>query len=128
MSGLLSVVRHGLSALLALALVLGPHGLVGAIHSAHHMPAPVESHDHDAAAYGDQDEHGGAPGEALDETCPVAAAALHHAATATEAPPAQDPPSAPRELVALGGQEAPRAAWREPARGRAPPLSRSLSS
>ena len=48
MSGLLRSVRPFVACLLTTALVLGVNGFVGAIHSAHHMPAPVEAHEHDA--------------------------------------------------------------------------------
>ena len=112
MSGLLRSARACVVALLAPALVLGVNGLVGAIHSTHHLPAPAESHEHDA------------PGE----SCPVAAAALHMSATMVEAPPALGALSSVAQLVALGTPDGPRIVWREPARGRAPPSLRSLPS
>jgi hypothetical protein len=127
MSGLLRSARPGVVALLTFVLVLGINGLLGAIHSVHHLPTPLEARSHDTQGHG----HGGqapAPAGAPDETCPVAAAALHLAATAVAGPPVPAPLTAEAELEAAGPQDAPRAAWREPGSGRAPPSLRSLSS
>ena len=127
MSGLLRWARRCVVALLTLALVQGINGFVGAIHSVHHLPAPTTAHTHDAQGHG-HDEQDTTPTGGPQESCPVAAAALHLAATAVEALPGLElsPPEA--ELVALGPQDAPRAAWREPDRGRAPPSLGSLPS
>jgi hypothetical protein len=114
-------------ALLSLALVLGINGFVGAIHSVHHLPAPVETRSHDAHGHGHGDETP-VPAGTLDQTCPVAAAALHLAATEVEALPVLDPSPIDAELVASGAQDALRAAWREPGSGRAPPSYRSIAS
>jgi len=127
MSGLLRPARPCVVALLNLALVLGINGFVGAIHSVHHLPAPVETRSHDAHGHG-RGEQAPAPAGTPDQTCPVAAAALHLAATVVEALPVLDPAPAEAELVAPGPQDAPRAAWREPASGRAPPSFRSIAS
>ena len=127
MSGLLRSVRPCVVALLTTALVLGINGLVGAIHSVHHLPAPAETH-----APGAHDQGHGqpdpAPAGAPDESCPVAAAALHLAATEVAALPALDPSPAEAELVVLREQDTPRRAWRQPGSGRAPPSLRSLAS
>jgi hypothetical protein len=128
MSGLLRSARPSIAALLTLALVLGINGFVGAIHSVHHLPALAESHDRHAVEPGQEDGERGAPVGAPDETCPVAAAALQLAGAAVGTPPALDPSPARATLVTLGRQDKPRAAWREPARGRAPPSLRSLPS
>ncbi len=127
MSGLLRPARPCVVALLTLAFVLGINGFVGAIHSVHHLPAPVETRSHDAHghAHGKQDP---APARGPDGTSPVAAAALHLAATAVAALPVLDPAPAEAELVAPGPQDAPRLAWRESGSGRAPPSLRSLPS
>src|SRR6267143_559756 len=85
MSGLLRSARPCVVALLAAALVVGINGFEGAIHSVHHPLVPVESHGHDG--HGHDGEGRQAPAGATDEGCPVAAAALHLAATTTEAPP-----------------------------------------
>ena len=113
-------------ALLALTLVIGMNGFDGAIHSVHHLPAPVESHEHDGHAH-DGEGHR-APAGVPDETCPVAAAALHLCATTAEAPPVLDALSPVALLVTLGTPDGPRIIWREPAHGRAPPSLRSLTS
>jgi hypothetical protein len=118
MSGLLRSARPCVVALLTLTLVLGINGFVGAIHSVHHLP--VQAHAHD--------EQGGAPADTPDETCPVAAAASHIAATAVEPPPVLGPGSALSRLGTPGLEDTPRIAWREPGSGRAPPLVRSLPS
>lgn len=125
MSGLLRSARPCVVALLTTALVLGINGFVGAIHSVHHLPALTETHSHDADGRG----HGGqapAPAGTPDETCPVAATALHLAATEVEALPGLDPSPVDAQLVPPGAQDAPRPAWREPAHGRAPPSFHSL--
>ena len=126
MSGLLRSARPFLMALLATALVVGSNGLDGAIHSVHHPLAPVLSHERDG--HGHEGEGQGAPAGAPDETCPVAAAALHLAATTTETPPVLGALSPVALLVALGTPDDPRITWREPAHGRAPPSLRSLPS
>jgi hypothetical protein len=131
MSGLLRSVRPCVVALLTTALVLGINGFVGAIHSVHHLPAPVETHAHDAHDQGHNGGHGQpdpAPAGSPDKGCPVAAAALHLAATEVAAPPALDPSRAEAELVAPRQQDKPRQAWRQPGSGRAPPSLRSLAS
>lgn len=128
MSGLFRSARPCVAALLTLALVLGINGFVGAIHSVHHLPALALSHDHHAAGQGREHGERGAPAGSPDETCPVAAAALQLAGAAVETPPALGPSPARATLVTLGRQNKPRAAWREPARGRAPPSLRSLPS
>lgn len=127
MLGLLRSARPCVTALLSLALVLGINGFVGAIHSVHHLPASVETRSHDTNGHG-HGKQAPAPASAPDETCPVAAAALHLAATAVAAPPVLDPAPAEAELAAPGRQVAPRAAWREPGSGRAPPPLHSLAS
>jgi hypothetical protein len=126
-SGLLRSVRPCVVALLTTALVLGVNGFVGAIHSVHHLPAPVETHAHGVHdnGHGQPDP---APAGAPDESCPVAAAALHLAATQVAALPALDPSPAEAELVAPRQQDKPRLAWRGPGSGRAPPSLHSLAS
>lgn len=118
MSGLLRSARPCVVALLTLALVLGINGFVGAIHSVHHLPAQSQAHD----------EQGGAPADTPDETCPVAAAASHIAATAVEPPPVLGPVSVSARLGTPGLEDALRRASREPGSGRAPPAPRSLPS
>jgi hypothetical protein len=127
MSGLLRSTRACGAALLALALVVGINGLEGAIHSTHHLPAPVAVHAHDLTGSG-HDEQGEAPAPETAEPCPVAAAASHVAAAAVEPPPTLAPVPAALELVALGAPDAPRVAWRKPGSGRAPPFTCSLLS
>ena len=127
MSGLLRSARPCVAALLTLAFVLGINGFVGAIHSVHHLPAPVETRSHDAHGHG-RGEQAPAPAGTPDGTCPVAAAALHLAATEVEALPGLNPSPIDAELVAPGAQDAPRVAWRETGSGRAPPSLRSLPS
>ena len=113
MSGLLRPARPCVVALLTLAFVLGINGFVGAIHSVHHLPAPVETRSHDAHGHG-HGEQAPVPAGTPDETCPVAAAALHLAATAVAALPALDPSPAEAELVAPRQPDKPRPAWSEP--------------
>jgi hypothetical protein len=127
MSGLLRSARPCVAALLTLALVLGINGFVGAIHSVHHLPAPVETRSHGAHGHA-RGEQAPAPAGTPDETCPVAAAALHLAATEVETLPGLAPSPIDAEPVAPGAQDAPRVAWREPGSGRAPPSLRSLPS
>ena len=127
MSGLPRSARCSLVGLLALVLVLGVNGFVGAIHSAHHLPAPAKALAHHAHGHGDN-EQAPTPAGGPQESCPVAAAALHLAGTAVEALPALQLSPAEAGLVALGPQDSPRAAWKEPARGRAPPSGGSLPS
>lgn len=127
MSGLLRSARPCVVALLAAALVVGINGFEGAIHSVHHSLVPVESHGHDVG-HGHDSEGRQAPAGATDEGCPVAAAALHLAATTTEAPPVLGALSPVADLVTLGTPDGPRIIWREPAHGRAPPSFRSLPS
>ena len=122
MSGPLRSARPFLVALLTLALVLGINGFMGAIHSVHHLPAPETAHPHETD--GHEDEQNGAPAE----PCQVAAAATHTAAIAVAALPVIGPSTAEAQLVPLGSQDSPDLAWREPARGRAPPFSRPLPS
>jgi hypothetical protein len=131
MSGLLRSARPCVVALLTLALVLGINGFVGAIHSVHHLPAPVETHAHGAHDWGHDgghDQSDPAPAGAPDESCPVAAAALHLAATEVAALPPLDPSPAKPELVAPRQPDKPRLAWRQPGSGRSPPSLRSLAS
>jgi hypothetical protein len=125
MAGLLRSARPSIVALLTLALVLGINGFVGAIHSVHHLPAPVETH---APGAHDHDRSDPAPAGAPDQSCPVAAAALHLAATEVAALPALTPSPAEDELAAPRQQNKPRLAWRQPGSGRAPPSLRSLAS
>jgi hypothetical protein len=127
MSGLLRPARPCVVAILTLALVLGVNGFVGAIHSVHHLPAPVETRSHDARDRG-HGEQAPAPAGTPDQACPVAAAALHLGATDLEALPVLDPSLIDAGLVVPGAQDALRAAWREPGSGRAPPSLRSLPS
>jgi hypothetical protein len=127
MSGLLRFARPCFVALLTAALMLGANGLVGAIHSVHHLPAPAANRSLDARGHG-HGEQVPAPAGAPDQTCPIAAAALHLAASGVEAPAVLDPLPIDAELVAPGAQDALRAAWREPGSGRAPPFLRPLPS
>jgi hypothetical protein len=123
MSGLLRSARPCVVALLTTALVFGINGFVGAIHSVHHLPAPVETHAHGAHNGGH-----GQPDPAPAESCPVEAAALHLAATEVAALPVLAPSPAEAELVAPRHPSKPRLAWRQPGSGRAPPSLRSLAS
>ena len=131
MSGLLRSARPCVVALLTLALVLGINGFVGAIHSVHHLPAPVGTHAHgahDGDTTGDPASRTRRPPARPTRACPVAAAALHLAATEVAALPVLDPAPAAAELVAPRPLDAPRLAWRQPGSGRAPPSLRSLAS
>jgi len=127
MSGLLRSARPLVVALLAAALVLGVNGFDGAIHSVHHLPAPVEVHAHDFAGRGHDDQND-SPDRATEEPCSVAAAASHAPATAVEPPTVLAAGPTALELVALGAPDSPGTAWREPGSGRAPPLLRRISS
>ena len=127
MSGPLRSARPCLVAVLTTALVLGINGFVGAIHSVHHLPAPVETHADGAHEHGDG-KPDAAPAGAPDPGCPVAAAALHLAATEVAALPPLAPSADEAELVAARPQNAPRQASQEPGSGRAPPSIRSLPS
>ena len=127
MSGLVRSARPCVVALLTLALVLGINGLVGAVHSVHHLPAPVETHAH-ALHDGGHGQADPVPAGAPDESCTVAAAALHLAATEVAARPALDPSPAEAWLVTPRQQDKPRLAWRQPGAGRAPPSLHSLAS
>ena len=129
MSGLSRWARPCVVALLTLALVLGINGFVGAIHSVHHLPALATAHtdSQDAESHG-HDGQDPTPTGGSQESCPVAAAALHLAATAVDALPGLQLSPAEPALVALGSEDAPRAAWRAPARGRAPPSVGRLPS
>ena len=131
MSGVLRSARPSIVALLTLSLVLGINGFVGAIHSVHHLPAPVETYApgaHDQGHDRGPGQPDAAPAGAPDQSCPVAAAALHLAATEVAALPALDPSPAEAELVAPRPLDAPRLAWRQPGSGRAPPSLHSLAS
>lgn len=108
--------------LLALTLVFGINGLEGAIHSVHHLSVPETGHPHETDSH--EDEQNGVP----ENPCPVAAAASHTAAIAVESLPVIGPSTAEAQLAPLGSKDWPDLAWREPARGRAPPFSRPLPS
>ena len=122
MSRLLRRARPGRGTLLALTLGCGINGLEGAIHSVHHLSVPETVHAHETD--GPEDEQSGAP----EEPCQVAAAAAHTAAIAVEALPVIGPSTDEAQILLLGSQDSPDLAWREPTRGRAPPLSRPLPS
>ena len=124
MAGPLGSARHLVVALLTVDLLLGINGFVGAIHSVHHLPAPVESHAHGLPDDG-QGQQSPDPAAAPDETCPVAAAVLHLAAGEVAALPHLDPAPAEAELVAPRPQDAPRLSWREPGAGCGWPSPRS---
>ena len=127
MADLLRWARPGSAALLTLAL--GINGFVGAIHSVHHLPAPgaARTHTDDSQSHR-HDGQDPTPAGAQQGTCPVATAVLHLAAIVIEGHAGLERSPAGAELVALGPREAPRAAWREPARGRAPPSRHPLPS
>ena len=129
MTGPIRRARPFVVAVLTVALVLGINGFVGAIHSVHHLPAlaPAHTDTHDSQGH-EHDRQGQTPGGGAQESCPVAAAALHLAATAIDALPDLLLPPDGADLVTIGPQEAPRADWRLPARGRAPPFPGPLSS
>lgn len=127
MSGLLRSARPCGIALLTAALVLGVNGFVGAIHSAHHLPPPIETHAQGAHEH-DHGQPAQAPAGASDESCPVAAAALHPAATDGAALHALDSSPAEAALLAFRQPDKPRPAFRGPGSSRAPPSLRSLAS
>jgi hypothetical protein len=127
MAGPLGSVRPLVVALLTLALLIGINGFVGAIHSVHHLPAPVDTHPHGVSDDG-QGQQDPPPAAAPDETCPVAAAALHLAASEIAALPRLDPAPADSAMGAARPQDAPRLSCTEPGSGRAPPSFRSLPS
>ena len=111
--------------------MLGVNGFVGAIHSVHHLPTPVETHAHaahDQQHDGGPDQRDPTPAGAPEQSCPVAAAALHLAAAEVEALPALGLSPADAELVARRQPDKPRLAFRQPGSGRAPPSFRSLAS
>ena len=134
MSGLLRSARPAVVALLTLALVLGVNGFAGADPlGPPPAPARAPAHDHDGhdgAHDGGHDQPDSAPAQTPDESCPVAAAALHLAAAEVAALPALDPSPAGPELVAaeVAGRAAP---GLEGARLRPgaslPPLARQLT-
>src|SRR5262245_7605276 len=97
MSRLIRMCRASAAALLAAALVIGVNGFEGAIHSVHHLPAPVGAHEHDVTSDGhdvQQDSPvSGTPASSTDVPCSVAAAASQASATSVE-PPATPAPVA----------------------------------
>ena len=120
--------RAALAGLLVLGLLLGVHGLIGAIHSVHHLPQPAVGHTHGTRALGHDDGGPRAPAGAPDGSCPVAAAALQLSATTAEAAPALGGSVPVSGLVSLATLSGPRLSRREPADERAPPLLRPLPS
>jgi len=124
--------RASAAALLAAALVIGVNGFEGAIHSVHHLPAPVEAHVHDVTSHGHDEQHdspvSGTPASEKEVPCSVAAAASQASATSVEPPASLAPVATALGLVALGAPDPVRTAWREPGSGRAPPSIRSASS
>jgi hypothetical protein len=130
MSGLFRSARPFVVALLAALLVLGVNGFEGAIHSVHHLPAspaPIKAHAYDYSSHG-HDGHGDAPDPGREEPCSIAAAASHASAASVAPPTALAPMPIALEPVALGETDPPRAAWREPGSGRAPPSVGRTSS
>jgi hypothetical protein len=127
MSRLIRTCRASAAALLAAALVIGVNGFEGAIHSVHHLPAPVEAHAHDVTSHG-HDEQGDLPVSGTEKPCSVAVAASQASATSVEPPATPAPVDTALGLVALGAPDPVRTAWREPGSGRAPPSIRSASS
>ena len=111
------MIRPCLVMLVVLALPLGAYGVDGAIHSVHHLLAAAQLHQHDG---NDSDDEQGAGAE---QDCQVAAAASHAAATAVETAPVITPAPADSQMPLLVTVEAPRPAWTEPDRDRAPPSS-----
>ena len=137
MSRLIRMCRVSASALLAAALVIGVNGLDGAIHSVHHLPAPVDAHAHDVTSDSHHEQHesvpgtppaSGTPASRTEVPCSVAAAASQASATSVEPPATPAPVATALGLVALGAPDPVRTAWREPGSGRAPPSIRSASS
>jgi len=137
MSRLIRMWRASAAALLAAALVIGVNGLEGAIHSVHHLPAPVDAHAHHVTSHGHDEQHdspvsgtpaSGTPASGKEVPCSVAAAASQASATSVEPPATPAPVATALGLVALGAPDPVRTAWREPGSGRAPPSIRSASS
>ena len=132
MSRLIRTCRASAAALLAAALVIGVNGFEGAIHSVHHLPAPVDAHAHDVTSDSHDRQQGspvsGTPAPGKEIPCPVAAAASQASATSVEGPATPAPVATALGLVALGATDPVRTAWREPGSGRAPPSIRSASS
>jgi hypothetical protein len=142
MSRLLRMCRVSAAALLAAALVIGVNGFEGAIHSVHHLPAPVDAHAHNVTSDGHDEQQGspvsgtpasgtpasGTPASGTEVPCSIAAAASQASATTVEPPVTPAPVATALGLVALGALDPVRTAWREPGSGRAPPSIRSASS
>ena len=132
MSRLIRMCRASAAGLLAAALVIGVNGFEGAIHSVHHLPAPVDAHAHDVTSDGHDERPGspvsGTPASGKEIPCSVAAAASQASATSVEGPATPAPVAAALGLVTLGAPDPVRTAWREPGSGRAPPSIRSASS
>jgi hypothetical protein len=125
MSRLIRMCRASAAALLAAALVIGVNGFEGAIHSVHHLSAPVDAHD--VASHGHDDQHD-SPVSETEKPCSVAAAASQASATSVEGPATAAPVATALGLVTLRAPDPVRTAWREPGSGRAPPSIRSASS
>jgi hypothetical protein len=132
MSRSIRMCRVSAAALLAAALVIGVNGFEGAIHSVHHLPAPVDAHAHAVTSGGHDEQHdspaSGTPASKAEIPCSVAAAASQASATSVEPPATPAPVTSAPGLVALGAPDPVRTAWREPGSGRAPPSLRSASS
>lgn len=132
MSRLLRTCRASAAALLAVALVLGVNGFEGAIHSVHHLAAPVDAHAQAVTSDGHDEQPGspvsGTPASGTEVPCSIAAAASQASATSVEPPATPAPVATALRLVALGAPDPVRTAWREPGSGRAPPSIRSASS
>ena len=132
MSRLIRMCRASAAALLAAALVFGVNGFEGAIHSVHHLPAPVDAHAHAVTSDGHDKQPGspvsGTPASRTEAPCSVAAAASQASATSVEPPATPAPVATALGLVTLRAPDPVRTAWREPGSGRAPPSIRSASS
>ena len=132
MSRLLRMCRASAAALLAAALVIGVNGFEGAIHSVHHLAAPVDTHARDVTSDGHDEQQGspvsGTPASGKEVPCSIATAASQASATSVEGPATPAPVTTALGLVALGAPDPVRTAWREPGSGRAPPSIRSASS
>jgi hypothetical protein len=132
MSRLIRMCRASAAALLAAALVIGVNGFEGAIHSVHHLPAPVDAHAHDVTSDRHDEQPGspvsGTPTSGKEVPCSIAAAASQASATSVEPPATPAPVATAFGLVALGAPDPVRTAWREPGSGRAPPSIRRASS
>lgn len=122
MSALLRGARPCFVALLAVTLVVGINGFLGAVHSVHHLPETELAHPHEA------DAHEKDPAPTSEETCQVAVAAAHSVAIETEALPLIGASTAEAGRAPAGTPDAPRLPWREPSPGRAPPASSPLPS